>query len=404
MNIAFVMLTYHTDEPAGIERSLASLAAGLRELGHRALVIAAGSEDGVPDPHIVRLRSVTLPRPVPYERIRRLLADPDAIAREVRQILDRHRTDVVCWGDAVSGLGFLSPAGPTTRTALMVHFPRADEAMRQSLAHAPDAVVTVSPFMVEEAARAGLDSRAWHTLPNALLTSCGPPGADRREELRRTGPVRVVARADPQKGVADLLRSVPPGLGRPVQAVLAKAGFELLPSLQDRYLRECRALAEARAGVEILPPLPWHEVPRFFAGAAVAMVPSTGPESFSNVAAESLSVGTPVVGFREGHLPSLVGDAGRTAACSPHGREDPPVLRGPSAHLPSVGLRTDALWSAAAELLGDRAAYHEASRRAPLRTAAHTPAAVARAFLHAVGARPAERRAPPVTEITPRRA
>ncbi|MGP3969782.1 glycosyltransferase family 4 protein [Streptomyces sp. 6N223] len=385
MNIAFVMLTYHSDEPAGIERSLASLAAGLRALGHRTLIIAASSSDSVPDPHVVRLTSVTFPRPVPYEEIPMLLADTEAIGREVRRILADHRMDVACWGDAVSGLGFLSPAGPGTRTALMVHFPRTDEAMRQSLANEPDAVVTVSQFMIEEAARAGIDSRAWHALPNALLTEGGAPDSARREELRRTGPVRVVARADPQKGVADLLRSLPPGLDRPVQVVLAKAGFELLPALQDRYLRECSELADALEDVEILPPLPWSEVQPFFAEAAVALVPSTGPESFSNVAAEALSVGTPVVGFRMGHLPVLVGAGGRAVEFSAKGDGDLPALRGPAVHIPSVARRMSALWSATTELLGDEAGYLEASRQAQLRTISHTPTHVAEEFLKIVG-------------------
>ncbi|MDT0441368.1 glycosyltransferase family 4 protein [Streptomyces johnsoniae] len=384
MNIAFVMLTYHSDEPAGIERSLASLAAGLRELGHHTLIIAADSADHVPDPHVVRLSSVSFPRPVPYEEIPRLLAGADAIGREVRRILADHRTDVVCWGDAVSGLGFLSPAGPGTRTALMVHFPRADEAMRQSLANKPDAVITVSPFMIEEAARAGLDSRAWHALPNALLVEGRAPSGARREELRRTGPVRVVARADPQKGVADLLRSLPPGLGRTVQVVLAKAGFELLPALQDRYLRECAELADTLDTVEILPPLPWGGVQEFLAGAAVALVPSTGPESFGNVAAEALSVGTPVVGFRMGHLPALVGAGGRAVEFSAPG-DDLPALRGPAVHIPSVARRMNALWSAAVELLGDESGYHEASRQALLRTTAYTPSGVAKEFLKILG-------------------
>ncbi|WSQ14936.1 glycosyltransferase family 4 protein [Streptomyces sp. NBC_01231] len=384
MNIAFVMLTYHPDEPAGIERSIASLAAGLREMGHSTLVIAANSADSTPAPRVVRLTSVTFPRPVPYEEIPLLLADTDAIGGEVRRILEDHQTDLVCWCDAVSGLGFLSPAGPGTRTVLMVHFPRADEAMRQSLAHEPDAVVTVSPFMIDEAARAGIDSRAWHALPNALLSGGRAPDAARREELRHTGPVRVVARADPQKGVADLLRSLPPGLGRPVQVVLAKAGFELRPALQDRYLRECSELADSLDAVEILPHLPWEGVQPFFAGAAVALVPSTGPESFSNVAAEALSVGTPVVGFHMGHLPVLVGSAGCSVEFSARGSELP-ALRGPAARIPSVAGRMSALWSATTELLGDKGRYHRASRQAPLQTASYAPANVAKQFLKAVG-------------------
>ncbi|MBZ6230284.1 glycosyltransferase family 4 protein [Streptomyces olivaceus] len=384
MNIAFVMLTYHSDEPAGIERSIASLAAGLREIGHSTLVIAAGSADSTPTAGTVRLTTVTLPRPVLYEDIPRLLADTDAIGTEVRRILADHQTDLVCWCDAVSGLGFLSPAEPATRTVLMVHFPRADKAMHQSLAHDPNAVVTVSPFMINEAARAGIDSHSWYALPNALLTEGQAPDAVRREKLRATGPIRVVARADPQKGVADLLRALPSGLGRPVQVVLAKAGFELRPALQDRYLRECTELAGKLDDVEILLPLPWEEVQPFFAGAAIAIVPSTGPESFSNVAAEALSVGTPVVGFRMGHLPVLVGSAGCSVEFSAGG-DELPALRGPAVHIPSVAGRMSALWESTIALLSDKERYHKASRQAALQTAPYVPTNVAKSFLAAVG-------------------
>ncbi|GAV44980.1 glycosyltransferase family 4 protein [Streptomyces acidiscabies] len=381
MNIALVMLPYHSDEPAGIERSLASLAAGLRELGHRTIVVAAGSRHAVTDPDVVHLTSVTFPRPVPYEEIPALLADTATIGQEVRQILEDHETDIVVWGDAVSGLGFLGPAPRSARTALMVHFPRTDDGMHQSLAHKPDAVITVSPFMVEEAARAGIDSSTWRTLPNALLCKEDPPARARREELRRTGPVRVVARADPAKGVADLLRCVPPELNRPVQIVLAKAGFEISPGLQDAYLRECSELADALDAVELLPPLPWNEVQSFFAGAAVAVVPSTAPESFCNVAAEALSVGTPVLGFRMGHLPVLAGPGGRTVDVTSTGEESLPVLTGPAAHMPSVARHMRTLWDATTGLLDDHDGYHTASRHGPSQTASYTPAAVAEQFL-----------------------
>ncbi|CDR13042.1 glycosyltransferase family 4 protein [Streptomyces iranensis] len=382
MNIALVMLTYRPDEPAGIERALASLAAGLRELGHRAVIITAGSRGRDHDPDLLPLTSLAFPHTIPYEEIPGILADATGIGEEVRRLLREHEIDIACWGDAVSGLGFLNPAPPGTRTALMVHFPRADEAMRESLAHEPDAVVTVSPFMIDEAARAGLDSSRWHALPNALLCQCDPPGPDVRERLRRTAPVRVVARADPQKGVADLLRALPEHPGRTVQIVLARAGFELWPGLQDQVLKECRELADKLPDVEILPPLAWDEVQAFFAGAAVAVVPSTGPESFGNVAAEALSVGTPVVGFGLGHLPALIGAGGRTVSLGGgHDTDGVPALTGPSVRIAEVAEHMDALWQATTDLLDDAEAYHAAAREAPLRTVPYSPAAVAGEFL-----------------------
>ncbi|ONK10267.1 glycosyltransferase family 4 protein [Streptomyces sp. MP131-18] len=384
MNIALVLLTYNPDEPAGVERAVASLADGLRELGHRAVIIAAGPAGEDDDENLLRLPTLNLPRPVQFDEEQRLLTEHEPLRREILTLLDQHRIDVVCWSDAVVGLGFLSPAPAEVRTALMVHFLRVDEPMRESLAHGPDAVLAVSPFMIEEAARAGLDSSGWHALPNALLGVGEPPPPEERERLRRTGPVRVVARADPSKGVAELLRAHPDGWGRPVQVVLAAAGFELWPGMQDDVFEECRALAGNRPDIEILPPLAWDEVQPFLAGAAVTLVPSTSPETFGNVPAESLSVGTPVVGYGFGHLPALAGPAGRLVGLDVvSGFGHLPALTGRALDMVDFAEGPKRLWEATADLLADREAYHAAARQAPHQVAEHTPAAVAAAFLRA---------------------
>lgn len=364
MNIAFVLLTHNPGEPAGIERSVASLADGLRELGHRALIVAAGPATDADGPHLLRLRGLTLPRPIVYDAVLSMLTDPEPVCREVRGLLGDHGVDLVCWVDAVVGLGYLAPAPAGVRTALMVHFLRTDERMRESLAHRPDAVLTVSDFLTGEARRAGLDTRGWLALPNALPGRAAVPGEDERERLRLGGPVRTLARADPQKGIAELLRAFPDGFGRPVDIVLASAGFEFRPGLQDRVIAECRALAAALPDVSILPARPWQDVQPFLAGAAVALLPSILPETFGNVAAEALSVGTPVVGYGLGHLPTLTGPAGRMLD----------LADGP-----------ERLWRTTADLLADPHAYHAAARRAPFQVAHHTPPRVAKEFLRAAG-------------------
>ncbi|MER6912680.1 glycosyltransferase family 4 protein [Streptomyces sp. NPDC000594] len=364
MNIAFVLLTHSPDEPAGIERVIDSLADGLRELGHRALIVAAGPPTGADDADLLRLTSLTLPRPMVVDEILHLLTDPTPVEREVEELLRRHRVDLVCWVDAVAGLGYLSPAPAGVRTALMVHFLRADDAMRQSLGHRPDAVLTVSDFLAGESARAGVDSGDWYVLPNALPLRSAPPGRDERERLRSTGPVRTLARADPQKGIVPLLRAYPEaGIGRPVQIVLAHARFEFWPGMQNQVVEECRRLAAALPEVEILPAMPWHEVQPFLAGSAAALIPSIEPETFGNVASEALSVGTPVVGYGLGHLPALIGEGGRTVDL-----EDGP----------------EQLWESLTRLLDDASAYHAASRCAPAQVADLAPDAVARTFLRAV--------------------
>ncbi|MQS38305.1 glycosyltransferase family 4 protein [Streptomyces katsurahamanus] len=362
MNIAFVLLTHNPDEPAGIERSVAALADGLRELGHRAFVLAAGPPTPEDGEDLVRLTSLSLACPAVEDDLTALLADPRPVCDEVRQILATRRVDAVCWVDAVWGLGYLSPALGGTTTVLMVHVPRTDTPLLQSLEHAAG-VVTVSPFMVRVMAEQGVDTSSWQVVPNALLHEVTGPSPAEREELRRRGPVRIVARAEPHKGIAELLRAFPAGLGRAVEIVLAEAGFEYWPGMQQEVIAECRALAAALPGVELLPGMPWQEVPRFLAGAAVTVVSSTSPETFGNVAAEALSVGTPVVGYGLGNLPDLVGTAGRMTD----------LADGP-----------DRLWADTAGLLADRAGYHTASAEGPRRVAGHRPAAVASAFLDVI--------------------
>ncbi|MEV3925894.1 glycosyltransferase family 4 protein [Actinomadura coerulea] len=366
MNIAFVLLTHNPDEPAGIERSIASLADGLRGLGHRALIIAASPGTPADDPDLKRLTTLTLPRPAVEEDLIALLTDPAPVRTEVRQLLQDRQIDLVCWADAVWGLGYLSPAPHGVRTALMVHVPRTDELLHQSLRHRPDTVLTVSTFMLEELAAAGLDTSSWHVLPNALPCAVQVPPPAEREQLRRAGPIRIVARAEPHKGIAELLNAFPPGLRRSVQIVLAEAGFEYWPGMQTQVMTRCRAAAAGLPGVEILPALDWQDVPPFLAGAAATIISSTSPETFGNVAAEALSAGTPVIGYDLGHLPELTGYAGRMTRLND----------GPAA-----------LWQALNELLQDRDEYHAAARQGPRQVAAHTPTAVAAAFLHATAAR-----------------
>ncbi|MET9529359.1 glycosyltransferase family 4 protein [Streptomyces sp. NPDC006649] len=361
MNIAFVLLTHEPDEPAGIERALASLADGLGELGHRVLFVAAGPPSASDGPGLVRLKTLTLPRPMLVDQVLSLLPSPLPVQREIESVLREQDIDLVCWADAVAGLGYLSPAPPGVRTALMVHFMRTDESMKQSLEHKPGVVLPVSDYLTRDSARAGVDTTGWRALPNAVPARSDPPSADVREQLRRTGPVRTLARADPQKGIAQLLEAFPEeGIGRPVQIILATARFEFWPGMQEDVLDECRRLADRLPDVEILPRIPWQDVQGFLAGASVALAPSVEPETFGNVAAEALSVGTPVVGYALGHLPVLVGEAGRLVDLSD----------GPGR-----------LWAQVRELVDDAPAYHALSRQAVSQATGLTPVAVARTFL-----------------------
>jgi len=134
--------------------------------------------------------------------------------------------------------------------------------------------------------------------------------------------------------------------------------------MQDDVIVACATAPRTAPGdVRLLPALGWRDVPGFLAGAALTIISTTSPESWCNAAAEALSAGTPVIAYDFGHVPVLTGAAG--------------VMVPPGEH-PAV------LWAAATRLLGDPGVYHAASRTAPGRVSAHTPAASAAAFIAAV--------------------
>jgi glycosyltransferase involved in cell wall biosynthesis len=370
VNIAFVLLTYAPDAPAGLERSTAALMAGLRELGHDVIMLTAARNAGHDDPALIGI-DIPLPFPATEEDLLAALADPAPVQARVREVLTRHRTDLACWADASWGLGYLAPAPPGTRTVLKVAVLRTDPLFGQALAAGPDRVITNSEFLISHAAGAGLDVTGWAVVPNALLTTAEPPPPDRREELRRRGPVRIAVRAEPHKGIAELIAAIPPGLGRDVEIALAAAGFEYWPGMQHQVIAGCAAAARAApARVRLLPALGWRDVPGFLAGGAVTIISTTSPESWCNAAAEALSAGTPVIGYDFGHVP---------------------VLTGPAGLMVTAGEPPEALWAAAARLLADPGAYHAAATAAPRQVRPHTPVAAAAAFLRAVTGTPASR-------------
>lgn len=365
--IAFCLLTYRPDHPSGIERSIAALATGLRDLGHSVLVIAAGpGEPGdAADPGLIRLESVRLPRPAHNDDVLAALADPDPVTAEVQGILRDHRADIVCWGAPVWGLGHLSPAPTGVRTALMAHNeirPSSASTWKRAI-DAADVVLPASPYLVEAAARAGWDSSAWQVVPNAVLVRPDPPGYAERERLRQEGPLRTVSRAALDKGHSGLLEALPDWWNRPAEMVLARADFEFARGETGQVLAACRRQQERRPDVvRLLPALPWREVPGFFAGAAITIISSTSAETFSHTAAEALSAGTPVITYDLGYVPALTGAAGRSVP---------------------LGSGFAGLWDEARALLGDHDAYHAASAAAPSRIEPHTPVKAAAAFLAA---------------------
>ncbi|MEU8759514.1 glycosyltransferase family 4 protein [Streptomyces sp. NPDC048659] len=365
-SIAFVLFSYAPGEPAGYERSVGALAEGCRQLGIKPLIITSGpAEPGDADhPDMVRLSSLTLPRPIIKPAILAGLKDPEPVRAELHQLLTDHQADVVVWVDALYGLGYLDAAPQGVPTVLQIHKVRGDDYFDKAIA-AATAVCPISPFMESEAREQGYDTSSWTLVPNALFAPANPAQPEERERLRAQGPVRIVSRAEPYKGLAELLEALPADWTRPVELVLAAAGFEYWPGMQDEVFAAVHAAAAKRPDVvTVLDALPWQEVQPFFSGASATIIASYEPETFCNAAAEAMSTGAPVVGIGIGNLPHLVGDGGVMV----------------SAEQGAAGI-----WPALAELLGDPDRYHETSRNAVLRTAFHSPTEVVRQLLDAVG-------------------
>ncbi|MGA5822585.1 glycosyltransferase family 4 protein [Kitasatospora sp. NPDC094028] len=283
----------------------------------------------------------------------------------LRDLITEHRIDTVLFADALWGLGRLRGDIPGhVRRALAAHVRPNTLDAGPALARATRVVV---PSSVVRDELAGWGPRNLRVVPNALLAdaSATPPTPDRREELRRGGPVRVLARLGPEKGVLDLLQASS-GWDRPVEVALAEAGFEASAGSQSELLDACRTAAARAPGVHLRGALAWDEVLPWLAGAAVVIVPSR-KETFGLVALEAMSVSTPVVAYRVGNLPALI---------SPRGDGDHLLIghhEGPAA-----------LHKAAQTLLEDDILYAATTQTVYRRAAEFEPRRIADFFLEAV--------------------
>ncbi|BCY11047.1 glycosyltransferase family 4 protein [Actinoplanes sp. L3-i22] len=375
--VAFVLVSFTPDAPAGMERATAGLAAGLAALGHRTIIITAApaAPARYAGATIRRLTSLRVPWPSDDQTLRATItAAADLITAELVDIYRELQVDAAVYVDALWGLGRIMPATIPHRRVLVAHVIGHQEDLELALARKPDAVLVPSASARAEATARGFDTTSWQILPNPLLTEPAPPNRQDRTRLRTDGPIRVMARPAPEKGILPLLAAAgdaavradrrvhgTSGASTRIEVALAKAGFELTIGSQDDTITRCTAYCDA-AGISLGDGLSWDTAPRWLATAGLVIVPSLR-ETFGLVALESMAGGTPVIAYRTGNLPALIGDGGVLAD----------LEAGPRA-----------LWRAAWQLRADPVRYETASRAAYYLARDYRPAHIADLLLKVV--------------------
>jgi glycosyltransferase involved in cell wall biosynthesis len=362
--IAFILVSWRPDAPAGMERAVAAHAAGLVANGHHPVIITA--DPSAPATYrgakVVTLNAINGLFPCDDNALRDAIDGASAaLAGELTAAFDRHYVDIAIYVDALWGLGRIMPQHQHARNVLAAHVVGHDIDLTNALTRNPKLVIAPSRTVLDQGAARGLDTTRWKVVPNALLNEAPVQPEQDRDRLRHHGPVRILARLGPEKGVTELIDAhIHPG--RPVEIALADAAFEDTAGSQHALLQQCRLLASGKPEVTVTSVLAWDDVPAWLGAAAVVIVPSLA-ETFGLVALEAMAMGTPVVAYDIGNLPALVGDGG---VLVPYGH-------GPGA-----------LWRAARQLMTDPVQYRRTSRAAYYRSRDYWPALVADQLLKVV--------------------
>ncbi len=141
-------------------------------------------------------------------------------------------------------------------------------------------------------------------------------GARRRAELRTkrgwTGRsvVLFIGRLQAIKGVHHLLKLMPQLIKEHPSVLLVIVGGAFYGSKRTTpYARKLFRMGRAMKGhVKFVPYVPYSEVPDWFLGADVAVVPSGSREAFGLVNVEAMSCGLPVVATRAGGMKEIIRD------------------------------------------------------------------------------------------------
>ena len=181
-----------------------------------------------------------------------------------------------------------------------------------ALLDAVDRFVTPSASAAGRLEKLGVPREMLRVVPHYV-----PPEAlAERSSADAGGYALFVGRLSPEKGVAVAMEAA------------AAAGVPLRVAGDGPLEHELRAAAPP--GVELLGRVDEHELRELYAGAAMAVVPSLGEETFGFFALEAMAAGLPVIASRAGALPEIVGEP----HCVPPG------------DAAALALRMKALWRA----------------------------------------------------------
>jgi hypoxanthine phosphoribosyltransferase len=169
LTVAFVLASYTPNAPAGMERATAGLAQGLRELGHRSLLLTAAPV--TPNDGILTLNSVKATFPCDDQQLRHAISTR-RVAAELRELYREHRVDIAVYVDALWGLGCIAPACGV-RSVLAMHVVGHDEDLHHALART-DLVIAPSPVVLDQARNRGYQPDHWQLVPNPLLHHQAP--------------------------------------------------------------------------------------------------------------------------------------------------------------------------------------------------------------------------------------
>ncbi|MCQ6559677.1 glycosyltransferase family 4 protein [Paenibacillus mendelii] len=141
-------------------------------------------------------------------------------------------------------------------------------------------------------------------------------GAYKREQLRFArgwsgrDVVLFMGRLIPMKGVHHLLHLMPELMKEHPSVLLVVVGGAFYGSKRTTaYVRELHRLGKSLQGhVQFVPYVPYSDVPDWFLGADVAVVPSSSREAFGLVNVEAMACGLPVVATRSGGMKEIIED------------------------------------------------------------------------------------------------